>query len=51
MYPLKYYRNNLISLINLLEGMETHGIRDMVFSSSCTVYGQPEKLPVTEEAP
>jgi UDP-glucose 4-epimerase len=51
MMPLKYYRNNLGSLINILEEMETHGIRDMVFSSSCTVYGQPEKLPVTEEAP
>lgn len=49
--PLEYYRNNLVSLINLLEGMKKHGIAGMVFSSSCTVYGQPGKLPVSEEAP
>jgi UDP-glucose 4-epimerase len=50
MLPLKYY-NNIVSLINLLGEMEIHGIRDIVFSSSCTVYGQPDVLPVTEEAP
>lgn len=49
--PLEYYRNNLLSLINLLEAMKTRGIPHFVFSSSCTVYGQPEKLPVTEDAP
>lgn len=49
--PLEYYRNNLGSLINLLQAMKTYGIPHMVFSSSCTVYGQPEKLPVTEDAP
>lgn len=49
--PLEYYRNNLLSLINLLEAMKTYNISSMVFSSSCTVYGQPEKLPVSEEAP
>jgi UDP-glucose 4-epimerase len=49
--PLEYYRNNLLSLINLLEAMKTHRIPHLVFSSSCTVYGQPEKLPVTEDAP
>lgn len=49
--PLKYYRNNLDSLINLLYQMEQHGISNMVFSSSCTVYGQPDKLPVTEQTP
>jgi len=49
--PLKYYRNNLLSLINLLELMRQYAIPNMVFSSSCTVYGQPEKLPVTEDAP
>jgi len=51
LHPLKYYRNNLGSLMNLIREMETHGIRDMVFSSSCTVYGQPDVLPVTESAP
>jgi UDP-glucose 4-epimerase len=49
--PLDYYRNNLNSLINLLEGMKTCEIPNMVFSSSCTVYGQPDELPVTEQAP
>jgi UDP-glucose 4-epimerase len=49
--PLEYYRNNLQSLINLLESMKTFGIPHFVFSSSCTVYGQPEKLPVSEAAP
>ena len=49
--PLEYYRNNLVSLMNLLEGMKKYQVRDFVFSSSCTVYGQPEKLPVTEDAP
>jgi UDP-glucose 4-epimerase len=49
--PLEYYRNNILSLINLLDAMKHHGISDFVFSSSCTVYGQPEKLPVTEDSP
>jgi UDP-glucose 4-epimerase len=50
-FPLKYYRNNLFSLVNLLEAMEKVGCNNLVFSSSCTVYGQPEKLPVSEDAP
>ncbi len=49
--PLLYYRNNLVSLINLLQLMPIHKIKNFVFSSSCTVYGQPDILPVTEEAP
>jgi UDP-glucose 4-epimerase len=49
--PLEYYHNNLLSLINLLGMMEKHGIPSLVFSSSCTVYGQPDKLPVTEDSP
>lgn len=49
--PLLYYSNNLISLINLLGCMSEFGVRYMVFSSSCTVYGQPEILPVTEGTP
>jgi len=49
--PLVYYRNNLVSLINLLELMPLHYIKGLVFSSSCTVYGQPDMLPVTEQAP
>jgi len=51
--PLKYYRNNILSLVNLLELMPKHGVKGIIFSSSCTVYGQPdpENLPVTEDAP
>jgi UDP-glucose 4-epimerase len=49
--PLAYYYNNLVSLVNLLDLMKKFRIPDIVFSSSCTVYGQPEKLPVTEDAP
>ena len=50
-FPLKYYRNNLVSLINILQGMTDNAISNIVFSSSCTVYGQPEKLPVKENSP
>lgn len=51
--PLLYYRNNLLSLINVLSLMPKYGAKGIIFSSSCTVYGQPdpEFLPVTEEAP
>jgi UDP-glucose 4-epimerase len=49
--PLKYYRNNVGSLVLLLGFMQEQGIKDLVFSSSCTVYGQPEVLPVTEATP
>ncbi len=49
--PLEYYRNNLTALMNLLECMKQYGTRHLVFSSSCTVYGQPDKLPVTEATP
>ncbi len=49
--PLKYYRNNIVSLVNLLELMPKHNVKGIVFSSSCTVYGQPDVLPVTEAAP
>lgn len=51
--PLLYYRNNIVSLVNLLELMPKYDVKGIIFSSSCTVYGQPkpENLPVTEEAP
>lgn len=51
--PLLYYRNNVVSLLNLLELMPEYSVRGIIFSSSCTVYGQPTKehLPVTEDAP
>ena len=49
--PLKYYHNNMFSTINLLECMVAYKIKNIVFSSSCTVYGNPTQLPVTETAP
>ena len=51
--PLLYYRNNTVSLLNLLELLPVYGVKGFIFSSSCTVYGQPTKehLPVTEDAP
>ena len=51
--PLMYYRNNIVSLLNLLELMPKYNVKGIIFSSSCTVYGQPkpENLPVTEDAP
>lgn len=49
--PLEYYHNNLGSLMNILKAMREFKVANMVFSSSCTVYGQPDVLPVTEQAP
>ncbi|MEO5569617.1 MAG: UDP-glucose 4-epimerase GalE [Bacteroidia bacterium] len=49
--PLAYYRNNLVSLHNLLDLCAKYDVNNFVFSSSCTVYGQPDKLPVNESAP
>jgi UDP-glucose 4-epimerase len=49
--PLEYYENNLLSLIHLLEAMKQFCIDHMVFSSSCTVYGEPDFLPVSEQCP
>ena len=50
-FPLKYYANNIDSLLILLETMAKNGVKDLVFSSSCTVYGQPDELPVSESTP
>lgn len=50
-FPLKYYRNNIGSTVTLLNVMERFGVYDLVFSSSCTVYGEPDALPVTEQSP
>ena len=49
--PMEYYENNLLSMIHLLEAMGKYKVTRMVFSSSCTVYGEPDELPVTEDAP
>ena len=50
-HPLMYFRNNMNALFNMLTGVKKHGIRNFVFSSSCSVYGDIEKLPVTESTP
>ncbi len=49
--PLHYYRNNLVSLINVLEAMRETGTKHFIFSSSCTVYGQADKMPISEDTP
>lgn len=49
--PLAYYRNNLGSLIVLIESMLAENISNLIFSSSCTVYGEPDQVPVTEHSP
>jgi UDP-glucose 4-epimerase len=49
--PLDYYDNNIGGTVGLLEAMTHHGVRDLVFSSSCTVYGDPETVPITEASP
>ena len=49
--PLAYYRNNLNSLVNVLEGLHEQGTSNLVFSSSCSVYGNADELPVTEATP
>lgn len=49
--PLEYYKNNLNSLMNVLSSMREFGVKNLVFSSSCTVYGQADVLPVTEQTP
>jgi len=49
--PLRYYDNNVVGTLRLLEAMQAHGVRRIVFSSSCTVYGTPDAVPVGESAP
>ena len=49
--PLEYYYNNLMGTLTLVEVMRKHGVKNIIFSSSATVYGEPEKLPLTENMP
>lgn len=49
--PLKYYENNIATLVYLLKGMAENSVPHLIFSSSCTVYGQSDQLPITENAP
>ena len=49
--PLEYYHNNITGTLILCDAMRRHGVKNMVFSSSCTVYGDPDEVPITEDAP
>lgn len=49
--PLAYYRNNIMGLVNVLDAMKENGVDNFIFSSSCTVYGQADKMPIDENAP
>jgi len=49
--PLDYYKNNVFGAVNLLEAMKKYGVKNLVFSSTCAVYGDPEFLPLTEKHP
>lgn len=49
--PLRYYETNVAGTIQLLHAMTRHGVHDLVFSSSCTVYGAPERMPIMEDTP
>ncbi|MEG1758190.1 MAG: UDP-glucose 4-epimerase GalE [Oscillospiraceae bacterium] len=50
-FPLEYYRNNLVSTLNLLDAMKRRGVKNFVFSSSATVYGDPATVPISEDFP
>ena len=50
-HPLRYFHNNVVGMVSLLQAMQVHGCKRLLFSSSCTVYGQAEELPVTESTP
>jgi UDP-glucose 4-epimerase len=49
--PLRYYDNNVVGTVSLLEAMAAHDVKDLVFSSSCTVYGEADEVPITESSP
>ena len=49
--PVRYYQNNVSTILNLLEAMQNHNVKKLVFSSSATVYGNPKEVPITEDAP
>ncbi len=49
--PLKYFRNNVVHSVSLLESMQRHGVKRMVFSSTCATYGVPPRMPITEDMP
>jgi UDP-glucose 4-epimerase len=50
-YPRRYFRNNAVNTLNLLDAMLDHGVRRFVFSSTCATYGNPERVPISESHP
>jgi UDP-glucose 4-epimerase len=50
-HPERYYRGNVVATLNLLDAMRTHGIRRLVFSSTCATYGEPDEVPIHEDVP
>ncbi|MEY8469590.1 SDR family NAD(P)-dependent oxidoreductase, partial [Faecalibaculum rodentium] len=49
--PIEYYQNNIGGTLNLVEAMRDHGVKNIIFSSSATVYGDPAEIPITENCP
>ena len=49
--PIEYYRNNIAGTLNLCDEMRAHGVKNIIFSSSATVYGEPAEMPITENCP
>uniref|UniRef100_UPI0025AED7EC SDR family NAD(P)-dependent oxidoreductase n=1 Tax=Faecalibaculum rodentium TaxID=1702221 RepID=UPI0025AED7EC len=49
--PIEYYQNNIGGTLNLVEAMRDHGVKNIIFSSSATVYGDPAEIPITEKCP
>lgn len=49
--PLKYYENNVVNTLKLLQSMQTHNVRRFIFSSTCAVYGEPQRVPIVEDLP
>ena len=49
--PIEYYENNIAGTLNLCDAMRNHGVKNIIFSSSATVYGDPAFIPITEECP
>lgn len=49
--PLRYYHNITFNTLTVLEAMKTHGVKKLIYSSTCATYGEPETMPITEETP
>ena len=49
--PLRYYHNITFNTLTVLEAMRTHGVKKLIYSSTCATYGEPEQMPITEDTP